>query len=460
MNRTDIIINRSNGMYSAGLIAIALAIPTLGKVTPLIKDLSYNLANYSIIILIIAFLIDRIIVSRTKRIYFICPEIFLFSLYIIAISIIKGLIGSDLQNGFSQSVGPLFGIIAGLHILGTKSKWKSSKRYWEIIGLCLAPLFVAQIFLSIYESIMGFTLGDYEIKIIVNNQFSNKYGAIINRDPLALVGLTLGKLIGLQMPITGLIGQHNYFGGMLVLYNLIFLIAGMRSGRRLYYGLAIIAFMAAIANTTRIGLVAIIITDIIIIWQSIKIKHSIKLYIAFIMGILVLLYIPIIIESIMNTFEMSNTLPVRMDAWEYIYDQYTHTISLGSIIFGWSMKMQQSWGYDYINRYMGSFENQFIAIVIRYGIPVVLLFSIIFIGPMFAKKRIKENIYIVRLLGINVMILCITLDTLLHYSNYVLIILIYLGCAFEKREGISYGMKASGEYLYNTQLGLSLQNQK
>ena len=207
-------------------ILIALYFPMFGKIIPGIAELPYNFANYGIVLLLILVAAN---IFRSKRISkFEGGVILIFGIYYVLNLWYKGIANGFVQELSAKSAGVFMGIL--ILILLNQYKINNVKYvFYNRLTFFLGIALIFQFLISFYESKLGYTLGIYEIKVYSSGAFTNDYPLYGTRDLFLLFGLTSQQLFGLNFPFTGLIGQHNGFGTMLLFYNLLFLISFVKT---------------------------------------------------------------------------------------------------------------------------------------------------------------------------------------------------------------------------------------
>jgi hypothetical protein len=280
-----------------------------------------------------------------------------------------------------------------------------------------------QILLSLIESASGTLLGDYEISkradgtsIIVSAE---------GRDLLTLFGLSQIDLFGFEIAFTGLIGQHNAFGIMLVFYNVFFLAQYEKNRNKFRLIPCLLIILALIGNGTRSAILIVLFTNFLYFFYSIKNK-MLKISTAF------LLVLPLTIMlksnpygSIIKWYYQSDSLAARLLLWEqlplkpndlfgFLFGRTIQDISLWIIKIGGVVKV--------------SFESEFANLYLMTGFIGVLLF----IGMLFQTYRMKVFRYLRikiisnRLLVFNICFMSFFMTGIIHYATYTLITLIIL----------------------------------
>lgn len=415
-------------MWSAIIIlTIALYFPMFGKIVPVVQDLPFNFLYYSIALLIISTLIK--ILSEGKR-YHISPTVkylFWFNVYFFVNISIKTLFAAGaMQQTFSRTAGPLFAICFILFMFQSKfvkQKEVFLKHFSTVLGIVL----ILQTAISAYESITDTTLGDYEIKVFLEGVSLETKAYLEGRDILNVFNLSQVDLFGFQIPFKGLIGQHNAFGSMLVFYNIIFLFDYLKHKRVLTVIFLVVTVFAIVGNTTRMAMVSILLSDMIVFLYLIN-RPWLRRFII-ICGILLLVLFGLdFYFKLDEIFVKTNTLLGRFDIWQYLINNYFYSTSLWALLIGLSGHELLKVGTTFIGRTLGSFENQFFSVyLLTGGIGLYLFIYSFFWIPKKCLKKLPstERIIMVTLI-LSALLTSLTLDCILHYSSYGLFLIIYL----------------------------------
>ncbi|MBM3703115.1 MAG: hypothetical protein FJW63_09080, partial [Actinobacteria bacterium] len=362
---------------SVFIVVLALFFPMYGRIIPGISGLPYNFVYYSIVLVGI-FILWRFLADKkfTFDIKTSILPLLAFCLYYIILLESKGLVSGLIRRTSDKALGVLLGLLIILVIHQSKVISKS-EGFFKKLTFYIGILFLGQVCVSVFESISGNPIGNYEIKI---------YGGIRGRDPLAIFGLDQNAIFGFKLPFTGMIGQHNAFGNMLVFYNIIFLSQFVRNGSKYYLFLLATNIFAVIGNTTRVAIMSVLVSDIIVLIRSLKPK--IVRDILSVLLSLFFIYFIIGIQSLAETyFPGSNSLISRFDRWVYLWEKVILPMDLLQLAIGLNSFDIQYIGFDFIGRTMGSYENQFYQLTIFSGFIGLFLFLCAFVFLILIKLK-------------------------------------------------------------------------
>jgi len=421
-------------------ILLALYFPMFGKIIPGVQGLPYNFVNYSILLLLLLMITN---IYRFKKIdKFNGGMLIVFSVYYISNLWFKGITYGFVQELSAKSAGVFMGVLI-LILLNLFNIDQNKDRFYKKLTLPLGIALIFQFLISFYESKLGYTLGSYEIKVYSMGAFTNEYPAYGTRDLLLIFGLTSKQLFGLHFPFTGLIGQHNGFGTMLVFYNLLFLISFVRSRSKIFLLFLFVVMLSIIGNTTRIALLTIIISDLLTLYFILYKKRLLKNIIIISIIITAIFYASILYERISTYLLQSNTLLSRFDIWNSIINSFRFGLNVTQFLFGIDVKLLLTGEVAFMGGFLPSVENQFISIFLFSGIVGLILFLIVFI--IYPVKNVYKSsgleFFYLKLLAFSILLLAFTLDNLIHYASFVLIILTYYYCITQSDDKPSIDVK-------------------
>ena len=243
-------------------IIITMYFPMFGKIVPfIVAYFPYNFCKYSAIFLTLFICITLLLNGRWQKTENSIFHILLLNIYLIITLMIKGLLENEFQASVNLSVGVILSALL-IVFLCQQKEFHSSKQLFEVISKCLAIMLILQVFISMLESYYGAPFGIYEVDII-----HKLYG----RDLLELFNTSQTELFGFKIPFTGLIGQHNRFGIMLVFYNIYFLSRFELTQKRYYLILIMIVLIALIGNCTRSAILITLVTNFLFLFFT---KHK------------------------------------------------------------------------------------------------------------------------------------------------------------------------------------------
>ena len=405
----------------------AFYFPMVGKLVPVIKDLPFHFAYYGIAFLLMMIAMRIASEGKVNRLPSHARLLFVFSIYFVINLVAKGLLENQLQLLMSKAIGVLFGVTVILFLIQLKV-YSSIEEWSRVLVPALGVFLCGQVVVSSIESIRGELFSDYEIKVFMQGlRAFMPLQLIEGRDILNVLGLSQYDLFGFKIPFAGLIGQHNAFGSMLVFYNLYFLADLLSSRRKVDYFFLGLTLFAALANTTRIAIIAIVISDTIALLFFVKnrtARNAIVLLTLLVLG----LFGADAYMRVSQVFERTNTIVSRIDLWQYLLNRYVILTTAVPLLVGLNVKDLLQVGMDYIGRTLGSYENQFFAVFLLSGAVGLLLYIFtFFVYPIKLAARYGDHRKIIAyLVAANVLLVSMTLDTVLHYATYVLVAMLYV----------------------------------
>jgi hypothetical protein len=296
-----------------------------------------------------------------------------FNILYIAVIVLKLFaVDFNVRGFFSATQGHLISLFMLLYFL------KQSKedivavvhRVFKFVGV----VFLVQLCLSVYESYVGHFLQYF----LAGDAPS---GTLDERILLSVISSNIPLLSDLKMPFSGMLGQHNFWGTQLPFYNLIFLYLYLQSKQRKYMVLLALTFVASIFNTSRFGISAILLTDVITLLRFMRARTRVLIIGS--LFILIAANLGTLITAWNGYFERADTLTNRVVDyemyWRYFGDQnpLEMLIGVGATRLG-TLSERITGGY-------GSFESEFFAQLFRSG-----LIGLVVIGAFLvavAKKR-------------------------------------------------------------------------
>jgi len=397
----------------------------VGKTFNFLSNVPFNFANYSILFFGVLLMFPNL--KNRFGAYEKLPILFWANLLILIILLSKGLIDGLFAFALAKSSGFFFSILVILIIKKYGINQNKDLFYFNLVNYLLI-FFLFQYSFSMYESILGIPLGDYEIKVYRFGSLVLPTDAIGARDPLLLLNISQSALLGLNFPILGLIGQHNGFGVMLAFYNILFLYAFHKFRRKRFVFSLVVIFLASISNTTRTAIILIVLQNTIYFYNIFIKNRNLRLTLVFatIFSLFGIIYDSL--NLFLGYYDKSDTFISRLNIWEILINITLQNLSLSNIVFGVSLS---NFG-DYItglNRMsIGSFENQYIFFFLYTGIIGLFsfyLFIILQMNRLLGKINFDDKVF-VWLLFLTFFLISLFMDNVVHYAPYTLFTLILL----------------------------------
>lgn len=296
------------------------------------------------------------------------------------------------------------------------------KRIIEKVFRFIIIAFFIQFVLSIYESSIGHYIG----VIWEDPNGVQLYSGWENRIVLNMLGnFTGGLTSSFHFPLSGLLGQHNYWGSQLPFYNLICLIVYHETKEKKFLFGLITIFIAVIFNTSRFGLAGIIVTDLFYVAYYFSfVRKYILLFFSIL--IIIILYTLADIISLWENYQalQPDTLQYRVnnysEFWKHLVD-----LHIGDYIFGIGLKDSPKY-YEKIMGFPGNFESSILMSFFQYGIIglslLMYLWKKIFNYAMRFKNRFNPFIF---LLFVNIIAVSITVNGISYYFVLPFVALIF-----------------------------------
>ena len=358
--------------------------------------------------------------------------LFNFTIYYSIITIIfQSLINSsDLLFDFSRTLYTLVGFANTLLILlfmNTIRKDECLDIFEHLFSL-IAILFIAQFAFSTIESYYDFTFvtTDYGNLTPGNIDATNKEfwtNTYNSRSILSLVGINFTNYF--HFPFTGLLGQWNFWGSQLPFLNIIFIIMYILTKKRFYMFLLVAIIAATILNTTRISLIAIVVTDLIVYYKLSKKNLNKFVFYFFICLAIIAVYGVDVATDVDDFFSHSNTLVGRSNIYSICMDYLAEN----------PIKILIGHGFDEIEQIgvlmkmttkSTSFESQFFAVLFTTGIVGLSYFVYLLVKIfMLTKEFLGLNKLINIILFINILLMSLTLNSIFSIAVLPYIVLIY-----------------------------------
>jgi len=254
----------------------------------------------------------------------------------------------------------------------------SDSKSQEFIQKCFNAvyvIFILQFVLSLIESLFNFYF--VEAYNILNKNFLEESNTYINRFIIP-VPLFLNPFNYLHFGLSGLLGQHNYWGMQLPVYNLIFLYAYLRNKERKYFIILMFVLVAQVLNTTRTSLVLIVLSDLLMFFYLyVKTSKRSRLLIYIVTILVIIIFSDKIIALLQAIVTKSDTLTIRLNiyqyAWYYLKVHYQELLigydyrAIGNLVIGFLRSAK-------FTTILRGFENGFFDLVFIYGIAGFTLF--------------------------------------------------------------------------------------
>lgn len=411
---------------TVGLI-LAIYFPIFGRVIPAMAALPFNLINYGLVLCFGVGIVSLFGVRHapaTESPWFRWVSRFfalLLAQYFVRV-LIPDQTAYDVGQAFrNHSAGIFFAVTTMLLIRRELLLNRRTGALFETAALVLSVALLLQGIGSMVESRRGQFLGEYE---------QEQTMALEGRNLLAALGDARLERLGFNLAFTGLMGQHNRFGTMLIYVNLIFLIQLLRSRNPYYLGMVGFVALLAVGNTTKTAIGAIALSDVLLlpaVYSTIRWLRVTMLIVGFVVGGTV--YGPKIVEAV-TTLGVEGSWLSRLDYWVYLREEWLRLLpeSPLAILFGlpFGALAQLSVGYnEVINK---SFESEFLACLFRDGLVGTVAYVTLLVGAAVSIRRHTGQARLT-LIALNVCLLLSSflMDFQLRYHNVTLICLILYG---------------------------------
>lgn len=357
------------------------------------------------------------------RSYPISLLLFVFSLCVIGlVRIFLGFVP------FRDSLGIHIGLILSGVIILYLSTFSQNSRiviFDKLVNL-LAIGFVVQLLLSIYESMRGEIIGvgidwlvsGFSVADVIAMGGLYRVDILHERFIGNAIYPSLSQLLfsGLTVPFSGMLGQHNYWGTQLPFLNLLFAIRYLETKDRTFLILLVLVLFSIVMNTSRFGLGAILLTDIILIRMSYpRYRLKINFFMALFMG-LVFFYLLGKYDDDEMQYQTS-TLFFRLDIWANLINLISN-FSFVDYLFGINPEQLKA-------AVTFSLENQFFYLIFYWGV-FGILFIVLLIYSMRPIYMRLPHLYKVMLLlvGVNAVFVSALANQLFEYSTITLVMLL------------------------------------
>lgn len=350
----------------------------------------------------------------------------LLCLCFIGIGIFHLVFGTDRVSDFLYQN---YGYVLSLSLLAYLATFKDLGRQiiLEKIFALVGIAFLFQFCISAYEASLGYYIaaqaewlnsGTYTVTL------SNRF--LLNVLSPNIGGLMFGNVF--FHPLSGLLGQHNYWGTQLPFYNLIFLLMYLQKGERKYLVLLFFVCLAILLNTSRFGIAAILLTYLVTAIYIVKFSKFKRMLVVAISGLslaLLIIFSPILLERASQYFKSQDTLTYRLTRYPALAKTFTLS-SIVSVLLGNSTSEVS----DLISKSRvvnTSLEAQVLSTLYNQGV-IGLGISIFCLVIFFVQVRKMPKFW--RLAGYLLLlnIFCVSLisDLVFHYSSLVFVTLLYV----------------------------------
>lgn len=317
----------------------------------------------------------------------------------------------------TKMTGPLYGLCTIVVLRALHQK----ERYSLLVPAILIGALLLQIGLSTVESIRGEGFGKYEIGWVGQIELEQ-------RDMLAGTGINPLSALGLKIPLSGQIGQHNGFGNMLLFYNLLLLALLLEERKRWWiWPLLGVVILALVANTTRVALLACLIGNALVLPASLPRWRMLRIFasVATIFGVLVATYL--LWDFIFQMTTQLDSLSIRLNLWALALEDAWESLTTFSAMFGFSAETLSSIGILHRQRALGSVENQFLALFLDVGLVGLIMFILVFIVTPIKATLIPCGRYKpLKWAFVFGLVFCgMTMDLHLHFTSIALLLVVY-----------------------------------
>lgn len=369
----------------------------------------------------------------------------LFVFFLCVIGSVRVLIG---LMPFRESLGTNAGLILSGVIVLYLSTFSQNNRiviFDKLVNL-IALGFVVQLLLSIYESMSGEIIGagigwlvtGYSVADVIAQGGVYRVDILHERFIGNAIYPTLSQILfgGMTLPFSGMLGQHNYWGTQLPFINLLFALRYMETKERYFLFLLALVLFSIVMNTSRFGLGAILLTDILLLRMSYpRYRMEINFLIALLVG-LAFFYMFGKHDNDVEQYQNVSTILFRVVIWASLINLISN-FSFVNFLFGIDFAQLQ----DAVSL---SLENQFFYLIFYWGLLGVLSVVILVYSMRPIYKRMHPLYKMVlQLVGVNAVLVSVLANQLFDYSTVTLIMLLlsYLIWRSEQFQGFRFRSK-------------------
>jgi len=415
----------------------AMLVLIFGKLLPILRDRQETLLNYGLPLAALSLVASLCTRSsgrqRTVRNDVFRPLFVFFAFYFLLWSA-KGLL-TDLPRVAVLTylrtflAGPFIGFTLAVMFVRTVGL-EEQKRFALRLLLIASVIMVFQVAISMVESLRGESFVDYGV---------DGMGGLEGRDLLELTGGGLVDRFGFKLPFYGMLGQHNYFGSMLIGYNALWIAGFLLTNKSHFLALLALNLFASIGNSTRTAFISVLMMDVLMFVQLIG---GVNVIIRFGKVLLIIVLTAEILYRIQQRLgdyaAGSNTFEGRVDLWASIFqDLGSGMFSPLEWVFGSAMEHVSKVGFNWRGVETGSVESQYLYMFCFGGVVSLVMFIWAVSAPLILlRKRFSAETRTL-ILGIlfSWLFSFITLDLHLHFASMVPYVaaLFVLGVAADSR---------------------------
>lgn len=399
------------------LLLIPYYFPMFGKIVPAFEGIfRFNYAKYSMIFFVVSCAYAVIRNGTIRRLDGAALGLFVLNGYVVLDMLSKAWWVGGFQGGINLSAGFILSTFVIIYI-SQLPEFGRDHRLFETLAMAIGVMATLQVAISAYESWSGALLGHYDVDMVATE--------LSSRDVLQLLGGDQQRLFGFSFPFTGLIGQHNGFGIMLVFYNAFFLLAYECSRRPVFLLFIPVVLVGLIGNGTRSAIVLTLLLDLGYFYLMQR-KVSLKI-ISGVAGFMVMMVIgPQLLQRALDFYFQANSLQVRLDLWNSILSQYFPPEGFRAFLFGLDFEEITFIGADQSRQGTSiSVENEFLRLYLYTGIFGFLGFTLLMAAQLFrrAQSNAGETGGGLRLLVFSIFFMGMFMTGITYYATYVLITL-------------------------------------
>lgn len=419
-------MSESTTRQCALLLLAAIYLPILGPILPMLSALPTNLINYGTLLAVsaagLAVMKKRRPVRRTVATALFAAFLgYLFVVLTFKLLLSPGELRTTIQL-YRLHVAGIVYAFSSLVVVQRLPDLRMAGRFLVVFAGGLSILVLIQGGLSFMESVQGVLLGDY------TTELASELG---RRDLVSEVGYRPLQASGLRLAFTGLMGQHNRFGSLLVLCNLVFLARFLWARNLSYVVMLVVVLVLAILNTTRTSILAIVVTDLMML--PLLIPGFRWLRPVLVAGILVAggwLLRERLAPALVSTGALTSWV-FRVEFWAYSIREYAYFSSSNpfTFTFGPGFESMRNISMAFSSVQARSFESEFLAMLFRGGVLGSVAYGLLLCGLGLQGLRLREQArwYLWALLA-SVVVTSLTLDLNLRFHNAPLLVIAwYLG---------------------------------
>jgi hypothetical protein len=277
-------------------------------------------------------------------------------------------------------------------------------------------IFLIQLIGSFYESYVGNYLAFGEFSEI--KDYANWQSRLIVSESLSFF-----NPFNFSFPLSGFLGQHNYWGGQLPFYNLLVLKLLADSRKQKYNIIVALILLAAFLNTSRFAIVAILITDILFYVKIYKKNYFLNGLI--LISLLLFIYIlPKVITILSDNFYRADTFSYRVNNYSAI-TTFIYQIPIQKIIIGFGLENLDK-TYLLFMGFIGNFESEILIDFVAYGIVGLLILFVFWLKLFLQFIEFSKNKIFGFLLLLNIILVSITVNGISYHFIAPFVTLFYI----------------------------------